>query len=533
MSNPHSNSASIPYWSPTSQRASGDDSDGVSRLSGKGSFGDRSSKSNTSGLAPSAAEFVPQQRLALNAAEFVPRSLSGYDSAGRGKSESLLGGGGNTGSGLSSMNGLNSSAAAWIPSSHKDDMTLAHQDMGGKEQSAEELMVEMNYNGSTFFVPQSTAYAYANQQQVEGEMEDFTKQNTLLDANIDWSYGTSTAAAPPKRTLQTIGLPEPIRQHFQTLDVETNKHLSPDDDRINEVPARYHSVLALDSASVPRGAGGSFGYPSSVYKVVDRTDSQVFCVRRFDNVRACQSTVIKNALTKWLEIRHPSIVSLYSITQERGGTLFFAHAYHAVATTLKQRFIDPPNAPAVAEPILWRILTQLMAGLRFVHSRGIAIRHISPVHVLLTSGTQARFNSVGVTDVLEFESRKPMTELQYDDIVKLGLVILSLATKVVVTQKTADMALKHLHQAFSQDIYRVVSAMISGKLNLTQISAMMLDKIQDELDLSMASSDALHSHLRSEYENGRLLRLLLKLGFVNERPEYAMAPEVCVYYQGI
>ena len=29
-------------------------------------------------------------------------------------------------------------------------------------------------------------------------------------------------------------------------------------------------------------------------------------------------SVIKNALGKWFEIRHPSIVSLYSISQERG-----------------------------------------------------------------------------------------------------------------------------------------------------------------------------------------------------------------------
>jgi hypothetical protein len=30
------------------------------------------------------------------------------------------------------------------------------------------------------------------------------------------------------------------------------------------------------------------------------------------------ASVIKNSLTKWFEIRHPSIVSLYSISQERG-----------------------------------------------------------------------------------------------------------------------------------------------------------------------------------------------------------------------
>jgi hypothetical protein len=40
----------------------------------------------------------------------------------------------------------------------------------------------------------------------------------------------------------------------------------------------------------------------------------------------------------------------------------------------------------------------------------------------------------------------------------------------------------------------------------------------------MAAADGLHSLLRNEYENGRVLRLLLKLGFVNERPADASNP---------
>jgi PAB-dependent poly(A)-specific ribonuclease subunit 3 len=507
-----SNQSSIPYWSPSSQRLTTDDNSG-GKLSSKNSV-----KANISGLASSAAEFVPQQRLTHNATEFVPRSFTSSETS-RLKSESLLG---STG-GLSSMNGLNSSAASWIPSSLK--VEGGQIDVSSKEvgSSADEVMVEVNYNGSTFFVPASTAAAYS---QYAAQPDGDGKDIMMPEPAVDWSYGTTTAPAPPKRTLQTIGIPEPIRQHFQGLDIEANRVLPPDDDRHNEVPARFHSILALDSMSVPRGAGGSFGYPSAVFKAVDRSDSQIYCLRRFDNVRSCQSTVIKNALTRWQDIRHPAIVSLYSITQERGGTLFFAHAYHPTATTLKQRFIDQAGGPLVSEPLLWRILTQLMAGLRLVHNRGFAIRHISPTHILLTSGTMARFNSVGVTDVLEFESRKPMTELQYDDIVKLGFVVLSLATKAVVTQKTADMALKHLHQTYSAELYRVVAAMVSGKLNLTQISAMMLDKLQDELDATLASTDALHSHLRSEYENGRVLRLLMKFGVINERPEMSLAPEV-------
>jgi hypothetical protein len=38
--------------------------------------------------------------------------------------------------------------------------------------------------------------------------------------------------------------------------------------------------------------------------------------------------------------------------------------------------------------------------------------------------------------------------------------------------------------------------------------------------------DALESNLGREMENGRLFRLVCKLGFINERPEYAF---LCVF----
>ena len=54
---------------------------------------------------------------------------------------------------------------------------------------------------------------------------------------------------------------------------------------------------------------------------------------------------------------------------------------------------------------------------------------------------------------------------------------------------------------------------------MSKICSLISEQICDELDLGLASCDALHGHLRNEYENSRLMRLLLKLGFINERPD--------------
>lgn len=376
----------------------------------------------------------------------------------------------------------------------------------------------MIWNGNSVFVPESMAF----------EIENLPQSCDPL--GMDWATSLNSLPTPPKRTLQTIGIPEPIRQHFQGLDLTSLRQMDPADERYKEIPVRYHSAFPLDDPSAQRRAGGSFGYPSCLYKVSDRADSHIYALRRFDNVRLVSASVLKSVQTKWTAIRHPSIVTLYSIAVEKGA-VFFAHAYHPSAQTLKQRFLDPRShsssnsSQVVSEALLWRLLAQISAGMRLVHSRGMAVRSLNPSHILLTSGARFRIANVGVVDVLEFESRKSLQDWQMEDVVKLGYLILSVAMRRPIGPKSVEAGMNHLQQSFSQELCRVVAALLTGSRSIDQIIChMMSDKICDELDFTMASSDALHLNLRNEYENGRLTRLLLKLGLINERPEYALAP---------
>ena len=90
-----------------------------------------------------------------------------------------------------------------------------------------------------------------------------------------------------------------------------------------------------------------------------------------------------------------------------------------------------------------------------------------------------------------------------------------------------------------------MQALLGGQYSVSGVLALVADRVAEEMDTALASADALHSNLRNEYENGRLLRLLFKLGgklitdihrkskhlhavhtgFINERPEYALAPQ--------
>lgn len=209
------------------------------------------------------------------------------------------------------------------------------------------------------------------------------------------------------------------------------------------------------------------------------------------------------------------------------GAVFFAHAFHPSAQTIQQRFLQPKAGAAhaipVGESLLWRLLSQLLAGIRHVHSRNMAIRSVSAAHILLTSGARFRIANVGVVDVLEFESRKSLADLQREDFYRLGCVVLSVAARTTVGPKDVDSGMSLLQQHYSPDLCQVVGTLLAGTRSADQLCHLMHDKICDELDFAMAASDALHLNLQNEYENGRLLRLLLKLGCINERPEHASA----------
>ena len=297
-----------------------------------------------------------------------------------------------------------------------------------------------------------------------GEIDD--------DLSLNWADSMTTLPAPPRRTLQTIGIPDPIRQHFQSLDHASLRQMEPNDERYKDMPNRFHSAFALDDvyAQSQRGTCGSYGYPSAVYKAIDRTDSQMYALRRVDNARVTPQTaaVAKAVMSKWCEIRHPSICTLYNISAERGG-IFFLHAYHPAAQTLRQRFIDQRGA-LLAESLLWRLLVQLAAGVHMVHVRGIPLRNISVSHILLTSGTMARFSGVGIVDVLESESRKSVADLLQEDMVKLGYLMLSLATRTLCTAKNAEQAMQLLQRNYSPDMRQVVLTMLQPNTSIAALN---------------------------------------------------------------
>jgi len=269
-------------------------------------------------------------------------------------------------------------------------------------------------------------------------------------------------------------------------------------------------------------------------------------------------------------LSHPGIVRFmkcFHIVHNRA--VFFLHEYHPASLTLRETLYGLERGAQVNQTMLrngfsplpeatvWSYITQLASAIRAVHRGNLACRSLQLNHILVspdvgsgvdenaglmggyilkTNRVRLRINCLGVVDALEFEARRSIQELQIEDMRCLGRIILSLCYGFEVGPDTSD---DHLTQGenfvrhnYSEDLYTLVVALLArpqqGRFamqyveppHIGKVCRAIADHAFDELDSAHAVVDGLDEALASEYESGRALRLLLKLGFINERPEF-------------
>ena len=218
------------------------------------------------------------------------------------------------------------------------------------------------------------------------------------------------------------------------------------------------------------------------------------------------------------------------------------------------------------EGIIWSYVTQLVSAIKSVHLGGLAVRALQLNHILVTNDVgsgfvdetalmesdnttiernfmtnrvRLRLNCIGIVDALEFESRKEVEFCQKEDMRCLGRIILSLASGLEIGHDadnvTLDRCEAYMRQAYSADLFNLTNALLArrrmGRLgnlvdvdppNIQNVCRVVGEHALDELDSVHVNMDKMDEALASEYESGRGLRLLLKLGFINERPEFGV-----------
>jgi PAB-dependent poly(A)-specific ribonuclease subunit 3 len=369
------------------------------------------------------------------------------------------------------------------------------------------------------------------------EASNYTQQPPLPHGdNLQNDYAEATLASGPTppseqqpafQGLHSLGVSDDLWRYYRQQSLESIRQMDPADPLHRAIPLPFCNAFLLDSNQ--KTGRSSFGYPCSTFMVTNRDDGHLYCLRRFDSVRSVSPKIAATICDRWTRVQpHPSIVTFYQCFVATRA-VFFVHQYIPTARSLQQLLL---NRPPLSEAVVWSVLAQLVSAIRAIHGNNLAVQTLDSNHVLATvdstnSRLRVRIKSCGIVDALEFEARKQVLDLQQQDMRKLGRLLLSLTSGTHVTPATDNETLRRcasrLNQKFSPELHNLIMTLIRSMPQpptIIDVSRAIAQRLFEEQDAVYRSLDRTEQAIAAEYESGRALRLLLKLGFINERPEF-------------
>lgn len=336
-----------------------------------------------------------------------------------------------------------------------------------------------------------------------------------------------------QRNVHDLFLPNDFREELQKKAAATLQILPN-----SQLPAQvdyFHSLVPLDLSHQKNAT--IFGYPSWVYKAQSSKDGNFYALRRLEGFRLTNDKAIRS-VQNWKRVCCGSVVTVHDAFTNRSfqdSSLIFVTDYHPMSKTLADQHLDGPNryqgrvggtsGSHIPEPILWSYVTQIASALKAIHSVGLAARIIDPSKILLTGKNRIRLNACAIMDVVQFESQRKLEELQQQDLVSFGQLILGLGASSPTLAHNSSKQMEHFNRAYSPQLNNSIFWLLNGlqtdterniDVFITGISTQLISTFDSALHLD----DQLTSDLSRELENARIVRLLTKLNFVTERPEY-------------
>lgn len=367
--------------------------------------------------------------------------------------------------------------------------------------------------------------------------------------------GTPTHMGPMTQTkpglAATFYMPETIRseiyQRNEEVFLQTDLRQFPD---LPENVEMYSELTPIECA--PHSMATS-------YRATHRQSGEHYALRRLHSY----SNVPTKRLEMWKNIDHPNVIRLHEcFTTKAFGdhSMVLVYDYHPACVTVMNKYLsggsaapgegntfhDPfssdPDAPrpythqknamlrAVAcgallpEAVLWSLLVQLTAALRAIHTAGLACRSLDPTKVVM-NGCRVRVAWCGVADALHTNTND-VGQAQQEDLTALGRLALALACRTVHCDNLpASMDL--VARTYSADLKNLILYLLStspARRSVTDLMPMIGARFYTQVEALERRADAFEEQLAREIDNGRLLRILIKLGVVNERPELNMDP---------
>lgn len=307
---------------------------------------------------------------------------------------------------------------------------------------------------------------------------------------------------------------------------------------------QFHSLVCLDTAQ--HKTQSLFGYQSWVYKALSSKDGNTYALRRLENFRLTNENAIRS-VQAWKRVLNGGVVTIHDAFTTRAfgdSSLVLVTDYHPCSKSLAEEHFKSSPLPRfhgrqatshIPEHVLWGYLVQVASALKAIHGVGLAARLIAPSKVLLTGKNRVRLNACAILDVVQFDSSRPLTELQADDLLQLGRLILCVANNSPTAHMNMQKSMDHISRSYTGRLKECIQWLLNPQpppgtpssptgpgpmlKDIDTFLAGIADQFASIFDSTLHADDAFINTLGRELESSRLVRLLVKLNFINERPE--------------
>ncbi len=240
------------------------------------------------------------------------------------------------------------------------------------------------------------------------------------------------------------------------------------------------------------------------------------------------------SVKEWRRVDCGGVVTVHDAFTTRAfgdSSLIFVTDYHPLSKTLVEAHFPIAgrfggrSTTNVPESVLWTYIVQIASALKSIHGANLAARCLESSKVLLTDKNRVRLSACSVLDVVHHDSQRPLSELQQEDLQLFGKLILSIGTLSVSPIQNIKLAIDQACRGYSAEVrdslvWLLTPAVASATKTIDEFLRAISGHVVASLDSTFHEADRLTSELSRELENGRLARLLMKLGTINERQEY-------------
>lgn len=244
-------------------------------------------------------------------------------------------------------------------------------------------------------------------------------------------------------------------------------------------------------------------------------------------------------ILKWKRISNANVVSVVDAFTTRAfgdSSLLVVTDYHPLSKTLAEahfpapRFATRSQTSHVTEAILWSYIVQITNALKSIHAVGLAARVIDPTKVIVTSKNRIRLNACGILDIVQLDIARPIYELQREDLIHFGRLVLALGTNNSIPIHNISKAQEQFARSYSAQLkdrtFWLLNQLSSPRMETIETFATSIEGYTfNALDAQQQLNDQLTLELNRELENSRIARLMMKLNFITERPDFSLDRE--------